>query len=94
MMRLKERLTETKTVQAEYKGKGTEKEPVYSPYMDMTTLTGLTSIERVRHVFGTKNGDIIRLRPEDVPANLEEGKDYNIEIKKILGIETSKRVIA
>ena len=94
MMRLKERLAETKTVQAEYKGKGIENEPVYSSYMDQTVLTGVTTIERVRHVFGTKSGDIIHVRPEDAPANLEEGKEYSIEIKKILGFETSKRVVA
>jgi hypothetical protein len=94
MMRLKEKLTKTETVLAEYKGRGLEKEPVYGYYMDLASFSGMTIVDRVRHVFGTEDGDIISLRPEDVPRNLEEGQSYKIKIRKFLGLETSKKVVS
>jgi hypothetical protein len=95
MMMLKEKITRTEVIKATYKGKRFETVPVPDTIYctDMPSLSCITSIELPRHVFATKNGDI-NVSLENAPADLQKGQNYDIKIKKIFGITTSKIVMS
>jgi hypothetical protein len=98
-MRVKERLLKTEVVQAEYKGKGFQRNSIPTYYfMNMPLLTNRSTEKKPCHVFATKDGNVLNLKSKDIPKRLEEvleeGKDYSIELKKFFGLKIRKKAVS